>query len=52
MDIIARLPDCGGQAADAVSAETQVIQVIMEYGPKFLKVPKSERPDRNTHHRM
>ena len=52
MDIIARLPDCGGQAADAVSAETQVIQVIMEYGPKILKVPKSECPDRNTHHSM
>ena len=34
MDIISRLPGCAGQAADAVSACTQV-----------LKIPKSECPD-------
>ena len=39
MDIISRLPGCDGQAADAVSAETQV---KMEDAPKLLKVPKSE----------
>ena len=33
MDIISRLPGCAGQAADAVSAKTQV------------KIPKSECPD-------
>ena len=32
MDIIARLPDCAGQAADAVSAYTQV---KMEDAPKI-----------------
>ena len=42
MDIISRLPGCDGQAADAVSAETQV---KMEDAPKLLKIPKSECPD-------
>ena len=42
MDIISRLPGCDGQAADAVSAYTQV---EMEDAPKLLKIPKSECPD-------
>ena len=42
MDIISRLPRCAGQAADAVSAYTQV---KMEDAPKLLKIPKSECPD-------
>ena len=42
MDIISRLPDCAGQAADAVSAKTQV---KVEDAPKLLKIPKSECPD-------
>ena len=42
MDIISRLPGCSGQAADAVSAYTQV---KMEDAPKLLKNPKSECPD-------
>ena len=42
MDIISRLPGCSGQAADAVSAYTQV---KMEDAHKFLKIPKSECPD-------
>ena len=42
MDIISRLPGCAGQAADAVSAYTQV---QMEDAPKLLKIPKSECPD-------
>ena len=42
MDIISRLLGCDGQAADAVSAKTQV---KMEDAPKFLKIPKSECPD-------
>ena len=42
MDIISRLPGCSGQAADAVSAYTQV---KMEDAPKILKIPKSECPD-------
>ena len=42
MDIISRLLGCAGQAADAVSAYTQV---IMEDAPKLLKIPKSECPD-------
>ena len=37
MDIISRLLGCAGQAADAVSAYTQV---KMEDAPKLLKVPK------------
>ena len=39
MDIISRLPDCDGQAADAVSA-----QVKMEDDHKSFKIPKSECP--------
>ena len=42
MDIISRLPGCGGQAADAVSAYTQV---KMEDAHKLLKIPKSKCPD-------
>ena len=42
MDIISRLPGCAGQAADAVSAYTQV---KMEDAPKILKIPQSECPD-------
>ena len=42
MDIISRLPCCDGQAADAVSAFTQV---KMEDAHKLLKIPKSECPD-------
>ena len=42
MDIISRLPGCDGQAADAVSAKTQV---KMEDAHKFSKIPKSECPD-------
>ena len=42
MDIISGLPGCAGQAADAVSAKTQV---KMEDAPKLLKIHKSECPD-------
>ena len=42
MDIISTLPGCAGQAADAVSAYTQVKK---EHVPKLLKIPKSECPD-------
>ena len=42
MDIISRLSGCAGQAADAVSAYTQV---KMEDAHKLLKIPKSECPD-------
>ena len=42
MDVIARLPDCDGQAADAVSAYTQV---KLDDAPRLLKIPKSECPD-------
>ena len=42
MDIISRPPGCSGQAADAVSACTQV---KMEGAPKLLRIPKSEYPD-------
>ena len=42
MDIISRLPGCDGQAADAVSACTQI---KMEDAHKLLKFPKSECPD-------
>ena len=38
MDVIARLPGCDGQAADAVSAFTQV---KLEDASKLLKIPKS-----------
>ena len=42
MDIISRLLGCDGQAADAVSAYTQV---KVEDAHKLLKIPKSECPD-------
>ena len=42
MDIISRLPGCDGQAADAVSAYTQV---KMEDAHKLFKIQKSECPD-------
>ena len=42
VDIISRLPGCDGQAADAVSAHTQV---KMEDAHKLLKIPKTECPD-------
>ena len=42
MDVIARLPRCAGQAADAISACTQV---RMEDTPSLLKISKSECPD-------
>ena len=42
MDIISRLPGCAGEAADAVSAYTQV---KMEDAHKLLKIPQSECPD-------
>ena len=42
MDIISRLPGCDGQAADAVSAKTQV---KLEDAHKLSKIPKSECPD-------
>ena len=42
LDIISRLPGCAGQAADAVSAYTQV---KMEDAPKLLKIPESESTD-------
>ena len=42
MDIISRLPGCDGQAADEVSAYTQV---NMEDSPKLLKNSKLECPD-------
>ena len=42
MDVLARLPDCDGQAADAVSAYTQV---KLEDAARLLQFPKSECPD-------
>ena len=42
MDVMARLPDCAGQASNAVSDYTQV---KMEEDPRLLKIPESERPD-------
>ena len=42
MDVIARLPDCDGEAADAVSAYTQV---KLEDAPRLLKISMSECPD-------
>ena len=42
MDVISRLPGCDGQAADAVSAFSQV---QIEDAHKLLKIPKSECPD-------
>ena len=42
MNVIARLPDCCGQAADAISAYTEV---KMEEVPRWLRILKSECPD-------
>ena len=42
MDIISRFPGFAGQAADAVSAQTQV---TMEDDPKLLKIPQSDCSD-------
>ena len=42
MNVIARLLDCAGQAADAESAYTQI---KMEDAPKLLNIPMSECPD-------
>ena len=42
MDVIAKLLDCNGRAADAVSAYTQV---KLEDAPRLLKIAKSECPD-------
>ena len=42
VDVIARLPGCAGQGADAASACTQVKK---EGGPRLLKVSKSGCPD-------
>ena len=42
MDVMARLPGCAGQAADAVSA---CIQVKMEDAPRLLRIPKPECSD-------
>ena len=42
MDVIVRLPGCGGQAADAISA---CAQVKMEDAPSLLNIQKSECPD-------
>ena len=39
MDVIARVPRCAGQAADAVSAYTQF---KMKDAPTLLKIPKSQ----------
>ena len=41
MTVIARLPDCDGQAADAVSAYTPV---KLEDAPRLLKFPKLDCP--------
>ena len=42
LDVIARLPDCAEEAADAVSTDTQV---KLEGAPRWFKIPKSECPD-------
>ena len=42
METISRLPGCAGQAADAVSAYTQV---KMDDAPKLRKIPKSKFQD-------
>ena len=42
VDVLAILPDCDGQAADAMSAHTQE---KMEDAPRLLRIPKSECPD-------
>ena len=41
-DVIAKLPDCEGQAADAVSAYTHV---NLEDAPRLPEIPMSECPD-------
>ena len=41
MDVMARLADCAGQAADAVSACTQARRTLL----KLLNIPKSECPE-------
>ena len=42
IDVKSSLPRCAGQAADAISAYTQV---KMEDAPSLFKIPKSECPD-------
>ena len=42
MDVIAGLPNCDGQAADAILAYTQV---KLEDAPRLLKIPNSQCPD-------
>ena len=42
VDVIVRLPDCDGPAADAISASTPV---KLEDAPELLRIPKSECPD-------
>ena len=42
IDVLARLPGCDGQAADAVSACTEV---KLEDAPRLFKIPKSECQD-------
>ena len=42
IDVIARLPGCDAQAADAVSANSQV---KLEDAPRMLKIPSSECSD-------
>ena len=41
LDVIARLPDCDGEAADAVPAYTLV---KMEDAPRLRRIPKSDCP--------
>ena len=41
-NVITRVPDCDGQAVDAVSAHTQV---KMGDAPRLLRIPKSACPD-------
>ena len=42
IDLFGRLPHCDGQAADAVSAYTQV---KLEDAPRLLKILRSECPE-------
>ena len=46
MGVIARMPGCAGQAADVVSACTQI---EMEDAPRLLQIPKCECPDLSRH---
>ena len=48
LDVIARQPGCSAQAADVISAYTQV---KMEDVPSLMKIPKSECPDIRIHPR-